>query len=162
LTYLVAGAELLPEDRWERRHDLAFALELHRAECEYVTGQLVPAEARLAELATRAATLVERAAVASLRLDLHTLDQSDRAISIGQLSRSQSQPRAWQRRGFLRRLCAPRDDRRRAVRRLPQRVSLRSARVRTNRTARLDALPASHRQHVWRPCHAMDEAGQGR
>ncbi|HEX9383928.1 MAG TPA: hypothetical protein VF908_11045, partial [Gemmatimonadaceae bacterium] len=83
LTYLVAGAELLPEDRWERRHDLAFALELHRAECEYVTGQLVPAEARLAELATRAATLVERAAVASLRLDLHTLEQPDRAISIG-------------------------------------------------------------------------------
>src|SRR5258705_1016868 len=42
LTYLVAGSELLSEDRWERRHDLAFALELHRAECEDVTGQLGP------------------------------------------------------------------------------------------------------------------------
>jgi predicted ATPase len=84
LTYLVAGAELLREDCWERRHDLAFALELHRAECEYVTGQLGPAEARLAALATQAATPVERAAVAGLRIDLHTtLDQSDRAISIG-------------------------------------------------------------------------------
>jgi len=84
LTYLVAGAELLPEDRWERRHDLAFALELHRAECEYVTSQLGPAEARLAELATRAATLVERAAVAGLRIDLYiALDQSDRATAVG-------------------------------------------------------------------------------
>jgi predicted ATPase/transcriptional regulator with GAF, ATPase, and Fis domain len=84
LTYLVAGAELLPEDRWERRHDLAFALELHRAECEYVTGQLVPAEARLAALASHGATPVERAAVAGLRIDLHiALDQSTRAIDIG-------------------------------------------------------------------------------
>jgi len=84
LTYLVAGAELLPEDRWERRHDLAFALELHRAECEYVTGQLVPAEARLAALARHADTLVERAAVAGLRIDLYiALDQSDRAIAVG-------------------------------------------------------------------------------
>jgi PAS domain S-box-containing protein len=84
LTYLVAGAELLPEDGWERRHDLAFALALHRAECEYVTGQLGPAGARLAALAMQAATPVERAAVAGLRIDLHTaLDQADRAISIG-------------------------------------------------------------------------------
>ena len=28
LTYLTAGAALLPADRWERRHELAFALEL--------------------------------------------------------------------------------------------------------------------------------------
>ena len=84
LTYLVAGAELLLEDRWERRHDLAFALELHRAECEYVTGQLVPAEARLAALARHADTLVERGAVAGLRIDLYiALDQSDRAIAVG-------------------------------------------------------------------------------
>src|SRR5262249_15265130 len=39
LTYLVAGAELLADDSWERRHDLSFALELTRAECEYLTGQ---------------------------------------------------------------------------------------------------------------------------
>jgi len=84
LTYLVAGAELLPVDGWERLHDLAFALGLHRAACEYVTGELGPAEARLAALATLAGTPVERAAVAGLRIDLHfTLDQSDRAISIG-------------------------------------------------------------------------------
>jgi PAS domain S-box-containing protein len=84
LTYLVAGAGLLPEDGGERRHELAFALELQRAECEYVTGQLGPAEARLSALATRAVTLVERAAVAGLRVDLYVaLDQSERAIAVG-------------------------------------------------------------------------------
>src|SRR3979411_526614 len=29
LTYLVAGAALLVEDSWDRRHELAFSLELH-------------------------------------------------------------------------------------------------------------------------------------
>jgi PAS domain S-box-containing protein len=84
LTYLVAGAELLPEDGWDRRHDLAFALEVNRAECEYVTAQLGPAEERLTALAARAATLVERAAVTALLVDLYmTLDKSDRAITVG-------------------------------------------------------------------------------
>ncbi|MBV8108872.1 MAG: serine/threonine-protein kinase PknK, partial [Hyphomicrobiales bacterium] len=55
LTYLAVGAALLPKDAWERRHDLAFALELNRAECEFLTGALTEAEARLAELADRAA-----------------------------------------------------------------------------------------------------------
>src|SRR6202048_3879826 len=44
LTYLTAGAALLPEDSWERRHELTFALELHRAECEFLTGALAEAE----------------------------------------------------------------------------------------------------------------------
>jgi predicted ATPase len=38
LTYLVAGAALLAEDSWERRHELSFALELNRAESEFLTG----------------------------------------------------------------------------------------------------------------------------
>ena len=84
LIYLVAGAVLLAEDCWERGHDLAFSLELHRAECEYVTGQLDAAEERLTALATRATTLVERAAVAGLCVDLYvTLNQAERAIAIG-------------------------------------------------------------------------------
>src|SRR5262252_7170434 len=33
LAYLTAGAALLPEDAWERRQELAFELELHRADC---------------------------------------------------------------------------------------------------------------------------------
>ena len=84
LTYLTAGAALLPEDSWERRHELTFALELHRAECEFLTGALAEAEQRLAALSTRAANTVERATVACLRADLYTtLDQSSRAIAVG-------------------------------------------------------------------------------
>ena len=34
LAYLTAGAALLPEDVWERRQNLAFEMELHRADCQ--------------------------------------------------------------------------------------------------------------------------------
>jgi PAS domain S-box-containing protein len=84
LTYLTAGAAPLAEDCWERRHELIFALELDRAECEFLTGALAEAEQRLAALSTRAASTVERATVACLRVDLYTtLDQSSRAITVG-------------------------------------------------------------------------------
>jgi predicted ATPase/signal transduction histidine kinase len=84
LTYLGAGVALLPEDAWENRHELIFALELHRAECEFLTGVLAEAEPRLAMLSTCAATTMERAAVACLRVDLYTtLDQSSRAVAVG-------------------------------------------------------------------------------
>src|SRR5712692_9084901 len=84
LTYLVAGAAWLVNDSWERRHELTFALELHRAECEFLTGALAEAEQRLAELSTRAATTVERATVTCLRADLYTtLDQSTRGVAVG-------------------------------------------------------------------------------
>src|SRR6202011_3271346 len=84
LTYITAGAALLREDSWERRHELTLALELNRAECEFLTGALAEAEQRLAALSTRAANTVERATVACLRADLYTtLDQSIRAIAVG-------------------------------------------------------------------------------
>jgi PAS domain S-box-containing protein len=84
LTYLAAGAALLPKDAWERRHDLAFALELNRAECEFLTGALTEAEARLAELADRAARPSELATLTRLRVDLFmTLGRSDRAVAVG-------------------------------------------------------------------------------
>jgi PAS domain S-box-containing protein len=84
LTYLAAGASVLPEDPWERQHELAFALELHRAECEFLTGALAEAEQRLKALSTRAIDMAERATVACLLVDLYTaLDQSSRAIAVG-------------------------------------------------------------------------------
>jgi len=84
LSYLVAGEALLVEDSGERRHELTFALELHRAECEFLTGARAEAEQRLAALSSRAATAVERATVACLRADLYmTLDQSNRAVAVG-------------------------------------------------------------------------------
>jgi predicted ATPase len=84
LTYLIAGTTLLAEDCWERRHELIFALELDRAECELLTGALAETEKRLAVLSTRAANTVERARVACLRMDLYvTLAQGRRAAAVG-------------------------------------------------------------------------------
>jgi PAS domain S-box-containing protein len=84
LTYLAAGAALLPNDCWERRKELSFALELHRAECEFLTGALAEAEQRLNALSTHAATTLERANVVCLYVDLYTtVGRNARAISVG-------------------------------------------------------------------------------
>jgi PAS domain S-box-containing protein len=83
LNYLAAGSALLPADCWKRQHRLAFSLELHRAECEFVTGAVADAEQRLSALAERCANASEHAAVARLRVDLYTLSQPDRAVSVG-------------------------------------------------------------------------------
>jgi predicted ATPase/signal transduction histidine kinase/tRNA A-37 threonylcarbamoyl transferase component Bud32 len=83
LRYFVTGAEILAreDDKWERRYDLAFELELHRAECELVTRELEAAEQRLAALTERAANPVDAAAVACLQADLYTTSgQAPRAV----------------------------------------------------------------------------------
>jgi PAS domain S-box-containing protein len=83
LTYLAAGRALLPEDCWERWGTLTFALEFHRAECEFLTGALAAAEERLSMLSSRAGRLVDFAAVTHLREELFTtLGRSDRAIEV--------------------------------------------------------------------------------
>jgi PAS domain S-box-containing protein len=83
LTYFAAGRALLTEDSWEQHYPLMFALEFHRAECEFLSGQLPAAEQRLAMLAALSASLVESAAVACLRLELYTtLDRSDRGVEL--------------------------------------------------------------------------------
>jgi PAS domain S-box-containing protein len=83
LNYLISGAALLVDDGWEQNHRLAFALELNRAECEFLTGQMAAAEERLAILSSHTANAVELATVACLRMDLYTtLDQSDRAVTV--------------------------------------------------------------------------------
>ena len=84
LNYCIAGTALLEDDRWERRHDLALSLELHRAECEFLTGAHQEAEARLAELADRAVSLTDLATVSRLRVNLLTpLGRNDRAVAVG-------------------------------------------------------------------------------
>jgi predicted ATPase len=83
LKYFIAGAALLAEDRWERRHELSFALELCRAECEFLTGELAAAEEHLTLLSSRVANTVELATVTCLRSDLYTtLNRSDRAVEV--------------------------------------------------------------------------------
>src|SRR5262249_44581499 len=72
LGYLSAGDELLPDDRWHRCHELAFALELNRAECEFLTRDLGAAEKRLAELSTSATGPVEEGLVACLGIDVYS------------------------------------------------------------------------------------------
>src|SRR6202035_2749519 len=82
--YLVAGVAMLDESDWDSRYDLTFSLWLERAECEYLTGQLASAEARLSLLSTRARTIVDSAAVTCVRLNLYTtLDHSDSAVEVG-------------------------------------------------------------------------------
>jgi predicted ATPase/signal transduction histidine kinase len=81
LNYLIAGSAML-DDPWERQHELAFLLEFHRAECEFLTGQLVAAEERLTMLSSRAANTVELATVTCLAIDLYSaLDHNDRAVA---------------------------------------------------------------------------------
>jgi PAS domain S-box-containing protein len=84
LAYLTAGAALLPEDSWERRHELRFGLELRLAECEFLTGALADAEQRLNVLSTHAASTVERATVVCMCIDLYaTVGRNARAIAVG-------------------------------------------------------------------------------
>ncbi len=83
LNYLSTGSALFVDESWEHRHELSFQLELHRAECEFLTGKSSAAEERLAILSSRAANVVELASVACLRMDLYTTyDQRDRAVAV--------------------------------------------------------------------------------
>jgi PAS domain S-box-containing protein len=83
LTYLAAGAALLPEAAWQRRQELAFALELHQADCEICTGALQAAEQRLAALATRTVDNVQRCIVAQRRVDLYViLGAAERVVAV--------------------------------------------------------------------------------
>ncbi|MDR3379649.1 trifunctional serine/threonine-protein kinase/ATP-binding protein/sensor histidine kinase [Cupriavidus basilensis] len=81
---LAAGAALLRGDARKRRPELAFALDLHRAECEFLTGALPAAESRLADLADRASSLPDLAHVTQLQLELFlACGQRARAVEVG-------------------------------------------------------------------------------
>ncbi|WP_439408640.1 AAA family ATPase [Bradyrhizobium sp. DASA03076] len=67
--HFAAGEAMLPGDRWEQHYTLSFALALQRAECEFLAGDHATANTRLAELAERAATLPDLAAVTRLRME---------------------------------------------------------------------------------------------
>ncbi|WP_437291950.1 trifunctional serine/threonine-protein kinase/ATP-binding protein/sensor histidine kinase [Sorangium sp. So ce406] len=84
LRFLIAGTALLDEDAWTTDYDRMFALQLQRAECEYLT-------ARLTEAGRRFDTLKERARTRMDRVTLHTthmtlllhLGEQDKAIDAG-------------------------------------------------------------------------------
>src|SRR5258708_39413042 len=78
-----AGSALLTVNSREQRDELAFALYLHRAECELGLGGLAAAEERRSLLLCHTRNLTDLAAVTCLRLDLYTtLDRSDRAVEV--------------------------------------------------------------------------------
>jgi predicted ATPase/signal transduction histidine kinase len=84
LGYFITGRDLLAEDCWERRRELIFALDLHRAECELLTGALLDAENHLTALSARATDMADRAGVARLRMNLYImLNQQSRAVAVG-------------------------------------------------------------------------------
>jgi PAS domain S-box-containing protein len=83
LNYLTTGVQLLDDECWVRRHTLRFEMELNRAECEFLTGQLAVADTRLTTLSAHATTTVERANVACLQMDVYLLlDRSDGAVAV--------------------------------------------------------------------------------
>jgi predicted ATPase/signal transduction histidine kinase len=83
LAYLAAGRALLEEDSWTRRYQLTFELEVNRAECEIVGGELAVAEERLAQLMAHAATLSDRAQAVCLAVLLYfTTGRSEHAVAV--------------------------------------------------------------------------------
>ncbi len=84
LQYSIAGAGLLTNECWDRRHDLIFQLELNRSECEFFTGEPAVAAERVEMLRTRASGAIELAMATCLGIDIYLgLGQIDRAIAVG-------------------------------------------------------------------------------
>jgi Nif-specific regulatory protein len=67
LDYFKAGAGLLTEKHWETDYDLAFALHLDLAECQYLCGDFDEVERQFDSLLERARTNLDKAAVYKLR-----------------------------------------------------------------------------------------------
>ncbi len=75
--HFAIGEAMLPPNHWEQHYALSFTLALQRAECEFLAGERATANARLAELATRATNLPDLAAVTRLRME-----PSDRDVEV--------------------------------------------------------------------------------
>ncbi|MBB4440718.1 MULTISPECIES: AAA family ATPase [Rhizobium] len=84
LRYSTIGLSLLDQGHRERRYDLLFALELQKAECEFLTGEFEVAEENLVDLFSRAASHVDGAAVVRLLSSLYvTLGYQTKAVDVG-------------------------------------------------------------------------------
>ncbi len=68
LRYFRKAAELLPPSAWATHYGLVFPLHLAIAECEYLAGLFQEAEATLESLESRAASLLDQAEIAALRI----------------------------------------------------------------------------------------------
>ncbi len=82
-SYLSMAAALLDEASWEHSYSLALGIELHRAQCEFLTGESADADRRLAALSQRAKGTVDHSEVACLHIEICTATgRSDHAIEI--------------------------------------------------------------------------------
>ena len=83
LAYFAAGRVLLGDRGWEHRYQLTLDLEVNRAACEIVVGELDVAEERLARLAEHAAGLGDQSQVVCLAVLLYfTTGRSERAVEV--------------------------------------------------------------------------------
>jgi PAS domain S-box-containing protein len=73
--YFAAGMALIGSDGLDNpsQYELAFAVWLGRAECEFLTGNFDKAEQLFADLLPRVASKIDRAAVYHLKLQLHVV-----------------------------------------------------------------------------------------
>jgi predicted ATPase/class 3 adenylate cyclase len=84
LAYLDVGRRCLPSDAWTSRHAEAFAFDLLRAECEYLSGDFAAAEQRFRDLLLRARARADKARIYRLVLALHTSQGKAReAVEVG-------------------------------------------------------------------------------
>ena len=82
-TYLAAGSAALGPDAWRSSPDLAFAITLRWANCQYMTGEPSAAEVKLADLASRPASRTDQCAVTCLRATVYlTLNFAERATDV--------------------------------------------------------------------------------
>jgi PAS domain S-box-containing protein len=83
LRYFFIGSSLLMQDSTAGCSQLAFDLELHLAECEFLTGEADRAEARLLALAQRTASLANLGGIVVVQASLYThLGKVGRAVEI--------------------------------------------------------------------------------
>ena len=86
LTLLAAGLAALGHDAWRREPALAFDLHAEQAECEYLSGALDRALARLEHIEPHAATSVQRLQLIDLRVVLHaSMGNTRAALQAGRL-----------------------------------------------------------------------------
>jgi predicted ATPase/signal transduction histidine kinase/GAF domain-containing protein len=70
--YLSVGMDLLGKEAWVRRYDLAFALWIEAAECEYLNGDFEKTERLISEVLSRARSNVDRAAAYRIMIIFHS------------------------------------------------------------------------------------------
>jgi predicted ATPase len=71
--YCAAGTALLDEHHWTRQYALTFALWLERAECELFTGDFAAGGRLIEQMLERAASTVDEAAAACLKVQLQVI-----------------------------------------------------------------------------------------